>query len=52
MLNPLTKKHTAAKYYCHGNGDRAPPTVKLIQFCVLDCWTGIENINPVITSIY
>ena len=43
MLNPLTKKCAAAKYCCHGYGDRAPPTVKLIQFCVQDCWTGIEN---------
>ena len=34
MFNPLTKKCAAAKYCCHGYGDRASPTVKLIQFCV------------------
>ena len=41
--SPDKKKCAAAKYCCHGYGDREPPTLKLIQFCVQDCWTGIEN---------
>ena len=45
MLNPLTKKNVLLQNIVRmvKQIENPLPTGKLMQFCVQDCFTGIEN---------
>ena len=42
-LNPLTKKYVATKLFCHGYRDKAPHIMKLMSFCMQDCYRGNKD---------